>query len=89
MIPYHSVSYREGKDGMGYGLLNIGSILFGLAALILPFVSRSKPGVNPWLCTAGSLRACLTSLFMQILYNNYLVRIGDLSALEDTTKGLS
>lgn len=66
-----------------YGLLNIGSLLLGLAAWVLPvaaMVCRQKPSL---LC-AASFSLCSLSLLLQICYTQYLVTIRDWSAIEDT-----
>ena len=36
----------------------------------------------------ASISACVIALYFQILYNNYLVRIEDWSALMDTSKSV-
>ena len=76
---------------MGYGLLlNIGSILFGLAAWGLPIAcivrqrmtgrDKSHPAI-----AAISFGACAASLLTVILYMRYLVSWEDWPALLDTS----
>jgi cytochrome c oxidase subunit 4 len=77
---------------MGYGLLNLGSLLFGLIAWILPIVNfniLNKAEQKNWfvLCIT-SISACAISLFMQILYNAHLVNIHDWAALMDTIRAV-
>ena len=69
--------------------LNVGSLVLGLIAWILPVMSlmRYKQGGHKnW---AGfsimSVCACAISLYFQICYNHHLVTIGDWTALMDTT----
>ena len=72
---------------MAYGLLNIGSLLFGLIAWALPAVSIIKSGKvdhSRAIFSAASFCACAIALCMQIIYSNHLVNIGDWSALMDT-----
>lgn len=70
------------------GLLNVGSLVLGLVAWILPIISlikRKNNNNNYWaLMSIVSLGACATSLLFQIIYNNHLVIIEDWSALMDT-----
>lgn len=73
---------------MGYGWLNLGSLILGSIAWGLPAVSLlliGKIRVQYCVMTALSIGACSISLFMQILYQNHLVVIGDWSALMDTS----
>jgi len=69
-------------------LLNLGSLLLGLIAWILPVVNlmRYKKHENRnWvILSILSISACAFSLYFQILYNNHLVNIEDWSALMDT-----
>ncbi len=66
-------------------LLNLGSIVLGLIALILPVVNimRFKKYDQKNL-SIMSISACAISLLFQIFYNYHLVKIGDWSALMDT-----
>lgn len=65
------------------------SLILGLAAWILPSVFMSKynkvDAAKASLYIFLSLSACVLSIFFQIVYNYYLVKIGDWSALMDTT----
>ncbi len=75
-----------------YGWLNIGSLVLGLIAWILPIanlVRHNKDNNKNWaLFSMASISACVISLCFQILYNDYLVRIEDWSALMDTSGGV-
>lgn len=74
------------------GWLNVVSLVLGLVAWILPIVNlmRYKKCDNGnWiLFSFVSISACAISLYSQILYNDYLVEIGDWSALMDTSMGV-
>ncbi len=68
--------------------LMLGSLVLSLIAWILPVVSlkryekhNNRNGISFFM----SLGACAVSLCFQIIYNNHLVKIGDLSALLDTS----
>ncbi len=70
----------------GAGWLNLGSIVLGLIAWILPIVNlmQHKAGRrNRAVFSIGSVSACAISLCIQIFYTNYLVKIEDWSALMD------
>ena len=68
------------------------SLILGLAAWILPSIYISKynnvESKKGSLYIFLSLSACALSIFLQVVYNNYLVGIGDWSALMDTTGAL-
>ena len=66
-----------------YGLLNIGSLILGLAAWGMP-VAALTARRNPAPFCAASCGLCCFSLFFQILYPQHLVAIRDWSAMEDT-----
>lgn len=74
---------------MGYGWLNVGSLLLGLIAWALPIVNiagiNRVKNSNRAAYSAASLGACALALFFQIVYQNYLVRIEDWSAIMDTS----
>lgn len=78
---------------MGYGLLNLGSLLLGLIAWILPVINLAKNNKTEhknWVVySITSVSACVIALYMQILYNNHLVKIEDWSALMDTSDAVS
>ena len=71
------------------GLLNLGSLVLGLIAWILPVVNLmryEKHNHRNWIALAMmSISACAISLCFQIFYNLHLVNIEDWSALMDTT----
>lgn len=72
---------------MGYGWLNIGSILCGLIAVIIPTINlmRKDKSVidNLGIFSGISISACSISLCMQIFYANHLVNIEDFTAIMD------
>jgi cytochrome c oxidase subunit 4 len=78
---------------MDYGIINTASFLLGLIAWTLPLVNlvmRKKYAIKKTLIFSFlSMSACGISLYMQILYSNYLVKIKDWSALMDTRNGIS
>ena len=69
-----------------YGLLNVGSLILGLIAWILPLITLSNASKtkNPSLFSFISLSACATSICFQLFYQTYLVKIKDWGAVEDT-----
>ncbi|MDT8860835.1 hypothetical protein N0O92_11395 [Alkalihalobacillus sp. MEB130] len=70
------------------GWLNVGSLLLGLVAWILPFISltKNKKQANQnWVTLSFvSFTACAISLCFQIFYTYHLVMVEDWSALMDT-----
>jgi len=78
---------------MGYGLLNLGSLLLGLIAWILPVINlanNNKAEHKNWVVISiSSVSTCAIALYMQILYGNHLVKIEDWSALMDTSLGVA
>lgn len=77
------------KEGAVVGLLNLGSLVLGLIAWILPVVNlmrHEKRDHRDWIVLSiMSISACAISLWFQILYQDHLVKIEDWSALMDTT----
>lgn len=72
-----------------YGWLNLGSLVLGLIAWILPIASLAMHNNKKWaLFSIASISACVISLCFQILYNDYLVKIEDWAALMDTSKAV-
>jgi cytochrome c oxidase subunit 4 len=73
----------------GAGLLNIGSLVLGLIAWILPVVNlvrHNKADHRNWVVfSVASVSACAISLCMQFFYTCHLVKIEDWSALMDTS----
>lgn len=70
------------------GLLNIGSIIFGLIAWVLPVMSlmRVEKDRQQWVMfSLLSVISCSIALCFQILYHNHLVNIEDWSAMLDIT----
>jgi len=76
----------------GAGWLNLGSLVFGLIAWILPVINLMKHHKadprNLVVFSVASVSACAISLCMQIFSINYLVTLEDWSALMDTTPAL-
>lgn len=70
---------------MGYGWLNLGSLVLGLIAWILPGINGTHDLRKGVLFSVVSFGACAVSLVMQIFYTDHLVKIGDFSALMDTS----
>lgn len=71
------------------GWLNVGSLVLGLIAWLLPVVNLVRYIIGKqrnWvILSILSISACAISLCFQIFYNNHLVKIEDWSALMDTT----
>lgn len=71
------------------GLMNIGSLVLGLIAWVLPVLNlmqNHKHGNQKWvLYSMMSVMACAISLCFQIIYTNHLVNIEDWSAIMDTS----
>lgn len=78
---------------LGCGWLNIGSLILGLIAWILPIVNltqHDKSGSRNWpVFSTASAASCAVSLYMQILYTDHLVQIEDWSALLDTSRAVT
>ena len=70
------------------GLLNLGSLLFGLIAWGFPVVNllkSNKASHKNWgILSMASISACAISLWMQIASTNFWVMAGDWAALLDT-----
>lgn len=72
---------------MGY--LNLGSLFFGAVGIILPvyamlyhkLFSNRQYGIY---LSVLSLVLCMLAIYFQMVYQNYLIEINDLSALLDT-----
>jgi cytochrome c oxidase subunit 4 len=77
----------------GAGWLNLGSLVLGLIAWILPVVNlvqNNKADHRNWVVfSVVSLSACATSLCMQLFYSDHLVKIEDWSALMDTSHAVT
>ncbi len=73
--------------------LNLGSLVLGLTAWILPVANlakHNKADHRNWVVfSVVSVSACAISLCMQIFYQNYLVHIEDWSALMDTSSAVA
>lgn len=70
------------------GLLNLGSLVLGIIAWILPVVNllqyKKHDQWNGAVLSIMSICACAISLCFQIFYTKHLVEIEDWSALMDT-----
>lgn len=64
-------------------MLNVGSLILGLAAWSLPFLAVKKKD-QFGLCCLGSFGCCILSLLLQLLEINRRVDLTDWSALMDT-----
>lgn len=73
-------------------LLNLGSVVLGLIAWILPIINiikYKKQNNGKWATLSiTSMGACATSIYFQILNNNHLVNIEDWTAIMDTIGAL-
>ncbi|AIF42873.1 hypothetical protein [Virgibacillus sp. SK37] len=71
------------------GLLNVGSLILGIVAWVLPVISLlsyDKTKVKKRLVfSILSITACALALCFQLIYNYHLVKIQDWAALLDTT----
>lgn len=65
--------------------LMLGSLILGLISWILPSLNIVKNNKNWALYSIISLSACSIALAFQISYSNLMVKIGDISALMDTS----
>lgn len=78
---------------MEYGWLNIGSLLFGLIALIIPIITFMRQdnyvSNNLGVISGISISSCAISLCMQIFYANHLVNIEDFTAMMDILGNVS
>lgn len=66
--------------------LNLSSLTFGITAWILPLINILKyKKCDKWyVLSISSISFCALSIFFQLYYQNYLVKIDDLPALMDT-----
>lgn len=71
-------------------MLNVGSLVLGLIAILLPIASLSATSkqIQHYRLTISilSLSACAISISFQLFYNFLLVKIEDWSALMDITR---
>lgn len=65
--------------------LNVGSLVFGLAAWTLPITGSFMKDGKRSAYAISSLVACTIALCMQMVYSYHLVKIEDWSALMDTS----
>lgn len=74
-------------------LLNLASFILGCITLILPIINlayKEKNKNSNWLTPSIlSISACTISIYLQMIYNNYLVKIEDWSALLDITNSVT
>ena len=78
---------------LDYTLLNLGSLVCGLAGWIVPCLGLwkgrlSKPG-RQGMASAISLSLCGLALWMQLWYQQHLADIQDWSAIMDTAGGVT
>ncbi|GAB4074461.1 hypothetical protein GCM10028778_19640 [Barrientosiimonas marina] len=76
------------------GWLNIGSLILGLVAWIIPMINiaaNKKQKNKKWIALSIiiSFSACVIAICFQIFYNLYLVNIEDFAALADTMRGVA
>jgi cytochrome c oxidase subunit 4 len=74
---------------LGASWLNLGSLVLGLIAWILPVINLVRRNRKWTVLSLASVSACAISLCMQIFYTDYLVRIADWSALMDTSSAVA
>jgi hypothetical protein len=71
-----------------FSWLNIGSLVLGLVAWILPVVNlqqdKKQENMKRFVLSFVSISACAISICFQIFYNYHLVKIEDWPALMDT-----
>jgi len=76
-----------------YGYLNVGSLVFGLIAWILPIVRigflENRSDNNGEVFSLLSFSSCAISLCFQIFYTNHLIDISDWTALQDIMSTIS
>lgn len=74
------------------GWLNIGSLLLGLIAWLLPVIylmGNNKHEHASWgILAVLSISACAISISFQMFYQYHLVKIEDWTALMDTTRAV-
>lgn len=77
----------------GAAWLNLGSLVLGLIAWILPIINllqHNKAEHRNWVVfSVASIGACAISLCLQLYYANHLVKIEDWSALIDTSHAVA
>lgn len=75
------------------GLLNLGSLIWGLIALMLPIISlmriKKDNNKNYIALSAISISSCAMSLTLQNFAVSHLQKIEDRTALMDTTDALA
>lgn len=73
--------------------ISIASIILAILALSLPIISvhlmNHNKNCNHILLTLFSVSSCSASIFIQILYFNYLVKSEDWSSLLDTSGAIT
>ncbi|MBD7964758.1 hypothetical protein [Fictibacillus norfolkensis] len=68
-----------------FGLLNVGSLILGLIAWILPVLNLFRKQNKSWkMLSTISISACSISLCFQILYTYHKVLMEDWAGLLDT-----
>ena len=78
---------------LGAVWLNLGSLVLGLIAWVLPVVNlvqHNEADQRNWVAfSVASVSSCAISLCMQIFYSDHLVKIEDWSALMDTSHAVA
>lgn len=68
-----------------YSWLNLASVLFGIIALVLPIFNLTINYKKVITFSVLSMIFCIISIWFQIVYNHYLVKVEDWTGLMDTT----
>ena len=75
------------------GWLNVGSLILGLVAWIIPIISimkdKKRENMTWFALSIISFSACTVAICLQVFYNLHLVKIEDWSALMDTMRGVA
>jgi cytochrome c oxidase subunit 4 len=86
------IKFVKEKFIMGMAWFNVGSLVLGLVAWILPIINLAKYNKakhKNWIVLLfSSMSACTISVLFQIVYQNHLVQIEDWSAVMDTIGGV-
>ena len=74
---------------MDYGVLNLGSVVCGLAGWSVPLLGLGGRGIRRAVFSVVSLGLCGLALWMQIRYQQHLAEIEDWSAILGTAGGVT
>lgn len=72
---------------IGAGWLNVGSLLFGIIAWVVPIIGLVRK--NKLFYSLISMGSCAASICAEVFYINHLVNKNDWSALMDITETLA